>query len=205
VSGPRSSPPVTTRRRYAPGEGERLRQDLIDAAIELMARHGDLEAISLRSVAREVGVSATAVYRHFDDHVALLRESVEASWAEFLAVLTAARDAGDDPFAAFRSMGDAYVAFALERPGRYRVLFSNKIDLGDDSPTGTAAFDLLVAAVGDILERTGDDRDPFFVAVQVHTWIHGIVDLCGSHPDMPWPDTAVQLDALAAALRLDGA
>ncbi len=200
-----ASAPAPTRRRYAPGEGDRLRQDLIDAAIELMARHGDLEAISLRSVAREVGVSATAVYRHFDDHVALLRESVEASWAEFLATLTEARDRSDDPFTAFRAMGDAYVAFALERPGRYRVLFSNKIDLGADSPTGTAAFDLLVSTVGDVLERRGDDRDPFFVAVQVHTWIHGIVDLCGSHPDMPWPDTAVQLDALAAALGLDGA
>ena len=180
----------TTRQRYAPGEGDRLRQDLIDAAIELMARHGDIEAISLRSIAREVGVSATAIYRHFPDHVTLLRESVEAAWEEFLSALDDARGRVDDPFESFRSMGDAYVRFALERPGRYRVLFSNKIDTGDDSPAGTAAFDLLVSIVTEMLDHNGDDRDPFFVAVQVHTWIHGIVDLCGSHPEMPWPDTA---------------
>lgn len=193
---------TTPRQRYAPGEGDRLRQDLIDAAIDLMAQHGDIEAISLRSIAREVGVSATAIYRHFDDHVTLLADSVDAAWSDFLEALQTARDTSDDPYVAFRAMGDAYVQFALERPGRYRVLFSNKIDTGRHSPAGPEAFDLLVSGVDAILARQGDDRDAFFVAVQVHTWIHGIVDLCGMHPEMPWPDTASQLDALSAALRL---
>jgi hypothetical protein len=86
------------------------------------------------------------------------------------------------------------------------VLFSDKVDLGDgDSPGGLAAFQLLVDAVSRMLTVRGDDRDPFFVAVQVHTWIHGIVDLCGSHPSMPWPETSELLDGLSDALRLQPA
>jgi AcrR family transcriptional regulator len=191
------------RRRYAPGEGDRLRQDLLDAAGELMVRHGDIEAISLRSVAREVGVSATAVYRHFDDHVTLLREAVDACWADFLASLSAAAATSDDPFVSFRAMGEAYVAFALERPGQYRVLFSNKVDVGAESPGGLEAFGLLIDAVTAMLASRNDPRDPFFVSVQVHTWMHGIVDLCGSHPGLDWPPIPAMLDGLSSALALD--
>ena len=71
------------RQRNARGEGERLRIELLEAAADLMATHGDIESISLRAVAREAGVSATAVYRHFDDHHDLLRESVEYCWTNF--------------------------------------------------------------------------------------------------------------------------
>jgi AcrR family transcriptional regulator len=191
------------RQRYARGEGDRLRTDLLDAAAELLATHGEIDAVSLRAVARRAGVSATAVYRHFDDHVELLREAVEHCWATFYEVLLTAGRVSDDPFVAFRSMGDAYVAYALAHPGQYRVLFSNKVDLGDgDAPGGLAAFQLLVDSIAAMLAARSDPRDPFFVAVQVHTWIHGIVDLCGSHPSMPWPATTELLDGLCEALEL---
>jgi AcrR family transcriptional regulator len=195
--------PAPARQRSPRGEGDTLRADLLDATAELIAKHGEMEAVSLRAVARRAGVSATAVYRHFDDHVELLRAAVDHCWATFYDQLRTAAVSSNDPFDSFRSMGDAYVAYAMERPGQYRVLFSDKVDLGDgDSPGGLAAFQLLVDAVAHILDELDDPRDPFFVAVQVHTWIHGIVDLCGSHPDMPWPDTARLLDGLSESLRL---
>jgi AcrR family transcriptional regulator len=195
--------PTVPRRRSPRGEGDTLRTDLVEAAADLIAEHGEIEAVSLRAVARRAGVSPTAVYRHFDDHVELLRGTVDHCWSTFFEQLSTAYASSDDPFVAFRAMGDAYVAYALERPGQYRVLFSDKVDLGDgDSPGGLAAFQLLVEAVGRMLGERGDPRDPFFVAVQVHTWIHGIVELCGSHPSMPWPETADLLDGLSAALGL---
>lgn len=195
--------PTVPRRRSPRGEGDTLRHDLVEAAADLIAEHGEMEAVSLRAVARRAGVSPTAVYRHFDDHVELLRGTVDHCWSTFYDRLGTAYASSDDPFAAFRAMGDAYVAYALEHPGQYRVLFSDKVDLGDgDSPGGLAAFQLLVDAVGRMLHDLGDSRDPFFVAVQVHTWIHGIVDLCGSHPSMPWPETSTLLDGLSVALGL---
>ncbi len=198
------SAPTVPRPRSPRGEGDSLRTDLVVAAADLIAEHGEMEAVSLRAVARRAGVSPTAVYRHFDDHVELLRGTVDHCWSTFYEQLLHAHDSSDDPFMAFRAMGDAYVDYALDHPGQYRVLFSDKVDLGDgDSPGGLAAFQLLIDAVARMLDRLGDDRDPFFVAVQVHTWIHGIVDLCGSHPDMAWPDTPDLLDGLSTALRLE--
>ena len=84
------------RRRNARGEGDELRAELLDAATDLMATHGDIDSISLRAVARRAGVSATAVYRHFDDRLDLLRKAVRANWAEFFAALADVHASRDD-------------------------------------------------------------------------------------------------------------
>jgi len=210
--------PSTPRRRYARGEGDRLRIDLLEAAADLMAVHGSVEGISLRAVARRTGVSPTAVYRHFDDHTELLRESVHYCWEHFRDVMQEASDSSDDPFEAFHASGLAYVRFAMENPGQYRVMFSNTIDVGVDhdeidaasttvaDPTtdevALSAFQLLVELVQAMLAARGDEREPFFVAVQVHTWIHGMVDLCANHPDAPWPPIEELLDGIDTALDL---
>jgi AcrR family transcriptional regulator len=191
------------RRRNARGEGDRLRIDLLEAAADLMAEHGTVEGISLRAVARRAGVSATAVYRHFDDHTELLRQSVDHCWQNFLDMLTASRDGASDPFDAFERSGFGYAHFAAEHQGQYRVMFSNRVPLeGDTSSIADATFEILVDEVAGMLRALDDDRDPRFVAVQVHTWIHGIVDLTGCHPDMDWPPLEDQLDGLRSALRL---
>ena len=57
--------------------------------------------------------------------------------------------------------------------------------------------------VADILDARHDGRDPAFVAVQVHTWIHGMVSLLGCAPDGPWPSTEALLDDLMVRLGLD--
>jgi AcrR family transcriptional regulator len=207
----------TARRRYARGEGDRLRVDLLEAAADLMAVHGTVEGISLRAVARRTGVSPTAVYRHFDDHTELLAESVRYCWEHFRDVMQEASDSSEDPFEAFHASGQAYVRFAMENPGQYRVMFSNTIDVPLDQEdidaasmapaaatdqVAMSAFQLLVELVQAMLAVRGDGRDPFFVAVQVHTWIHGMVDLCANHPDAPWPPIAELLDGIDVALDL---
>jgi AcrR family transcriptional regulator len=189
--------------RYPRGQGDRLRQDLLDAAAELMARHGDIDALSLRAIARQAGVSATAVYRHFDNHVDLLSESVEDCWQQFGELLVGAMTSSSDPFVAFRAAGEAYIRFAMEHPGQYRVLFSNRTSVPFAKPeVGANSFQVLVDNVEAMLTELGDERDPWFVAAQVHTWIHGIVDLCGSHPNMEWPDTGRMLEGIQQALGL---
>ncbi len=215
ASSPTARP--TARRRYARGEGDRLRVDLLEAAADLMAVHGTVEGISLRAVARRTGVSPTAVYRHFDDHTELLAESVRYCWEHFRDVMQEASDSSEDPFEAFHASGQAYVRFAMENPGQYRVMFSNTIDVPLDhedidaasmapaaatDQVAMSAFQLLVELVQAMLAVRGDGRDPFFVAVQVHTWIHGMVDLCANHPDAPWPPIAELLDGIDVALDL---
>jgi AcrR family transcriptional regulator len=192
-----------TRQRNARGAGNRLRVDLLEAAADLMAEQGTVDAASLRAVARRAGVSATAVYRHFDDHVQLVQESVRHCWNSFLGVLESARDAGLDTFQAFELCGTGYASFALEHPGQYRVMFSNRIEIeGETSLVANATFQILIDLVEAILDELGDDRDPLTVAVQVHTWIHGIVDLNSARPDVEWPSIDAQLLGLSTALGL---
>ncbi len=194
------------RRRSPRGEGESLRQDLLASAAELIATHDSIESISLRAVARGAGVSPTAVYRHFDDHLDLLRQAVEYCWGNFRTAMQAGKDSSDDPYEAFRNTGLNYIEFAMQHRGQYRVLFSNRLDLGPTPPTNTTtasdAFDILVGLIAAVLQENRDDRDPVAVAMQTHTWIHGIVDLIGGNPDMPWPDTTTMLDCLGESLRL---
>lgn len=190
-----------TRNRNPRGQGERLRQELLVAAVGLLGEHRSLASVTLRGVAAAAGVSPTAVYRHFDDRDDLLRQAIAWCWRRFDAALDV--PATDDPVADFRAQGRAYLRFALEEPGLYRVLFSHRERLGSqpDHP-GLAVFQELVDRVAGLLARRGDDRDPWFVAVQVHTWIHGIADLQGSHGDMAWPPVDRLVDDLALRLGL---
>lgn len=203
-SATRSS--VAARRERNPrGEGSRLRGELLDAAADLMARHGSIDKVSVRAVAAAAGVSPTAVYRHFDNHMDLLWAAVQHSFDEFSAALASATDAAaGDIYDQFRAMGDAYVRFALDHQGKYRVMFSNRVELPPRAePVGAHSFDQLVDFLSEVLAERGDERDPAFVAVQVWTWIHGIVDLMGTHPEMPeWPAHEHLLDELMRRLEL---
>ncbi len=106
--------------------------------------HGDLHAavlatalgrlasgddLSLREVARDVGVSATAIYRHFPDKNALLDalafEAAEMMGAEQMAASVAA--GGGKP--GFNACGLAYVDFALNNPALFRLM-SSRANLG---------------------------------------------------------------------------
>lgn len=193
---------AVTRERNPRGQGERLRVDLIDAAVDLIAETGSVDGVSLRAAAKRAGVSPMAVYNHFADKDALLVAAVEHCWDEFQAAIAATLDE-PEPSARLRAAGDAYVRFALEHPGRYAVMFSGTRNLPERAvPIGMSAFDTLVAMVADILDARHDGRDPAFVAVQVHTWIHGMVSLLGCAPDGPWPSTDALLDDLLVRLGL---
>lgn len=88
----------TTRNRNRRGQGELLRREIIDAALQMLNELGDDEALSLRAVAREVGIAATSVYIHFSDRDELVFAALEQSTADLLRDLEQAEaSGGDDP------------------------------------------------------------------------------------------------------------
>jgi AcrR family transcriptional regulator len=115
-------------RRNRKGEGPRLRDDLLDAVTELLARSGDAGAVTIRAVAARAGVSPPAVYLHFPDRDSLLRTAISRRFDEFSARLSAVTD-GVDPEADVLAAAHAYVAFGQAEPGTYRALFST-VDAG---------------------------------------------------------------------------
>jgi AcrR family transcriptional regulator len=205
---------AVTRPRSPRGQGEQLRTELLDSALRLLAAEGDPEDVSIRAVAKAAGVSPTAAYRHFADRDDLLEAAVGRCFELFSVLLLRAIDGVDDPFQALRMAGRAYVAFAQSDQGLYRALFSNPLHLdkevGDDDSPGHTAFDTLVEMVQACLDAGApahgpggsDEPDATYLAVQVWTWLHGMVDLRITHPTMPWPDSDVFLDDIQRALGL---
>lgn len=179
------------------------RERLLAAAVDLMAEHGAIELVSLRSVAAAAQVSPTAVYRHFDDHDALLVAALEWAWEEFAGALRRAGGDDPDPHDRLRRQGHAYVDLALDRAGVYTVLFGHRnAASGTRTEAGYRVFDGLVELVGAVLRANDDDRPPFDVAVHLFTAIHGIVHLRSVQPGFPWPPLDRQLSELLDHLDL---
>lgn len=106
-----------------------LRETLVEAGVEL-ARTGGPDAVVLRAVSRQAGVSHSAAYRHFADHDELLAAVAAVCMAE-LADLMAERIRavrGREPvrraWARLEAVGRAYVEFAVSEPGLFRTAFA---------------------------------------------------------------------------------
>ncbi len=100
-----------------------LRRAMIDAAIALIAED-DVKHLSLRGVARRVGVSHTAPYRHFADKEALLAAVAEEGFVLFGQYLQKAdQQAKGNALQRLEAIGVAYVRYATEHPTHYRVMF----------------------------------------------------------------------------------
>jgi AcrR family transcriptional regulator len=144
---------------------------------------GGAAHFSLREVARRVGISAAAVYRHFDSKDALLGAVCEEGFRTFLGYLL--RSLGEKtPLARLRATGDLYLRFALENEHDYRVIFMSSVaDIAPgtgqvDPATTSATFLFLVDRVRECT-ASGDLRegDPTAMAASIWAHVHGLASL----------------------------
>jgi AcrR family transcriptional regulator len=165
----------------------------MDAARELLLELGDQDKLSVRAVTAKAGVTANALYLHFPDREALLSAVMTASYTELRAFLQAAVAPDGDPIEQLRAFADAYLEFATQRPGIYRVLFMTRVRAGVPVPQpgaasgqdeGVDAFNDLVGIVGRVL---ADGRDPFTRSAYLWAGLHGYVALRQVIPTFPWP------------------
>lgn len=136
-----------------------LRDALVEAAVEVV-REGGPEALSLRELARRVGVSHAAAYRHFADREALVDVVAERAMEALVAAI--ARRLGDvvdeDPVRRARrrlvEIGAGYVEFALTESGLFRLLFTAYPEppQGKESPTYDDPYSMLNEALDDLVE-----------------------------------------------------
>ena len=99
-----------------------LRKALLERAAEVIA-DGGIEALSLRGLARDLGVSHAAPRAHFADRQALLCELAREGFRRSADAMRAgAEAAGPDPVARYRALGRSYVQFAREHPSYFRAL-----------------------------------------------------------------------------------
>jgi AcrR family transcriptional regulator len=107
-----------------------LRVALLSAAQALLDE-GGVTAVSLREAARRAGVTPAACYRHFADKGALLTALAVQGFEAFAQALGKAAEGASEPFA---EMGIAYVEFAVQRPGMFRLMFGPAVADRSRSP-----------------------------------------------------------------------
>jgi AcrR family transcriptional regulator len=118
--------PAKPRQRNQRGDGTRLKDELVQAAMRILDRAPAAD-LSLRMVAREAGVAAPSVYPHFKDADTMMSEIVRACWIQLGDEMSqAASHAHGGGFAALKARMGAYVRYAMERPSRYQLLFAMK-------------------------------------------------------------------------------
>lgn len=104
---------------------DRLKETLIDEAFAVIEESG-VEGLSLREVARRLGVSHQAPYKHFPSRDHILAAVVARCFEEFAAHLEA-RPTRSDPFEDLGQMGLAYLEYAQANPLKYRLMFNSPL------------------------------------------------------------------------------
>jgi AcrR family transcriptional regulator len=151
-----------------------LRSALIAEGLKLLEKQ-DLERLSLREVARNVGVSATAVYRHFPSKESLLKALAEHGLI-MLAEQQQRAAAMARGAAAFVQTGRAYVRFALANPNLFRLIFIHtpgRLRPDIESPDGSPAM-LLRGYVAHALGPRASREQIFIAALQAWSLVHGL-------------------------------
>ncbi|OLR95062.1 TetR/AcrR family transcriptional regulator [Actinokineospora bangkokensis] len=159
---------VSTKKGYHHGD---LRAALLTAAMGMLERG---EPFSIRAVAREAGVSATAPYRHFPDRDALESALAAQGLRDLRADLARGRDL-PSTVEELADLGAAYVGFALRRPALFRLMFGNECDHESEERVRAAAevHELLAAAITGVLPNS----DPIDLALAGWGLVHGLACL----------------------------
>ncbi|SER48980.1 TetR/AcrR family transcriptional regulator [Rhizobium sp. NFR03] len=159
---------VNIEKRYHHGD---LRAALIEVGLRLLAER-DVEGVSLREMAREVGVTATSVYRHFPDKAALMTTLSAEGLARLAATQNEAAKGIGDSKALFAATGRAYVRFALSNPALFRMIFSAP---ARSRATGEAEALRMLRANAAASMGALPDRDAVEVAA-LRSWslVHGL-------------------------------
>ncbi len=108
--------------KQGPYHHGQLRQALLDAALHLITEHG-IDSLTLREVARQAGVSHAAPYHHFVDKSALVEAVVVECFHALTQALREAILASSTPVERLSILGQAYVRFALEHAGAFRLMY----------------------------------------------------------------------------------
>ena len=193
-------------RRNARGQGNRLADDIVRGALAIIERTGSDDSVTLRAVAREVGIAAPSIYAHFADREAIIMAAVVGIFDELAdAVEAADTSAGPDPVNRLLAGCQAYLDYGLAHPARDGLLFSPRgmapedyckpVPIGADGQPvlefGAEAFSLLVNGIqACVAAGVSASSDVLADATGVWVALHGAVALRTALPGFPWPELA---------------
>jgi AcrR family transcriptional regulator len=193
------------RRRLTP---EERRVQIVAAAKALFVADG-IDNVSMRKIARRVGITQAAIYQHFENKEAILFVIIEHFFGDLLAAFEKGLGESVNPIEHLRRATRIYVEFGLSRPEEYRLVFmtpmSGLVRAGVALPRteearttpskGSLAFDVLESAVRDVVAHgMSRHKNPELLAEAIWAAGHGIVSLLITHNHFPWSDPAAVID-----------
>lgn len=180
-----------------------LREACVEKARAIIAE-GGLEQLSLREVARRLGVSHQAPYKHFPSRDHLLAEVVSRAFADFAKYLDGRRLSGD-PANDLGSLGQAYVRYALKNPLQYRLMFGTPLPDPDQHPemlrNARYAFSVLRKALQEVYSETSRPctaEEIDLEALFVWSSIHGLASILNTSAISTLPVSPAVLGATAS-------
>ncbi|WP_159663581.1 TetR/AcrR family transcriptional regulator [Streptomyces mexicanus] len=113
------------RARSQRGHGEQLRGEILAAVNSLLAEWGSADRLTIRAVAKQVGIAPPSIYLHFKDKAELVWAALSDKYGDLVGRMAAAETActAADPREPLRAQAHAYCRFALSNPGHYRLMF----------------------------------------------------------------------------------
>ncbi len=187
--------PVEARRaRARRGDGDKLRQEILTAAGNMLALTSDESAVSIRALADAVGVTPPSIYLHFADKDELLIEVCELNFDHVSRAVEEAAAEASNPVDAIKLACVAYARFGLEHPEVYRILFMRKastpereqIEMGQ--LLNSSGYGWLLRSVHECMDAGLMRRtDPMLAVLGIWSLVHGITSLLVSKPGFDWP------------------
>lgn len=184
-----------TRRRNARGQGQVLRDEFIEAMSRLLSTAERPETITLRQVAREVGVAPASIYGHFPDLGALIGHVLRLRYDELTQHVDAASEGAGSALADLSARCHAYVNWGHEHPGDYGTLFGGRmphdlVPLGAHG-AGERLLESLVSSLARVRAERGwhpTGQQSWQAGLLLWTALHGLVTLYNDHGGIEWPD-----------------
>ena len=204
------------RRRNARGSGQALRGEIVSAARQILIEDGYESAVTLRGVARRIGIAPPSIYAHFagpDEIVQAVTVETFAQLGRFIADAKLGVEAPRDRLIAGCR---AYMAFGVGNPNLYGLLFHrNRLLRGQEArPAGVEEPDKRNPDAGPfaylmdsirlcIADGSSGAQDVLSTATQLWAAMHGFVLLRGNGYQFPWPDLAkAEVELISSIARL---
>lgn len=156
-----------------------LRRALIDQALRTIDQEG-VDGLTLRAVGSELGVSRTALYRHFADKQALVAAVAAEGFRTLRLALADTWNRQGHTLAGLEAMGLAYVEFARAHQSHYRVMFGRFVESNDATllEEAACAFQTLADALADLQTQGLARRDDLLLQARfVWSVVHGVAML----------------------------